>query len=220
MANYPNKIIVQQRLNQNAIERAAELIQRTGRALPCYVTAISGSLVTVAFDVKSVPWNLPTLTIPKLESPWVRSPTQVGDRGFTIAADAYLDKASGQSTAIPDLTPPLNLSALCFAPLSNAQNPPSDPNAVLISGPNGALIKTVDGNATVEISQTQIKLTYSVAIEEEDGVPKTAVLDNSITIDASGITITGTPVIINGVDFSTHVHGGVTPGGSNTTGPV
>jgi len=222
MANNPVKIFVQRRLNETAINRASEIIQQTGRALPCKVTKVNGNLITVSFNVQSDPWTLSPITIPKLESEWLQSPTQVGDTGITIAADAYLDNISGQSSAVPDLTKPLNLSALAFIPIKSVSIPVSDPNAAVIQGPNGAIIKTKNGDAEVKVSETGIFLKYKETriVEMTDSKVDLSFNANKITINASGVTISGTTVIINGIDFTTHVHGGVTPGGSNTTGPV
>ena len=131
--NFFQKKSAQVNLNNNAIYRASEVVQSTGRALPCEVIAVNenSSLVTVSFDTQGI-WTLQNITIPKLESNWLKIPTQVGDRGFTIPADAYLDKVSGQSTSTPILgnTPP-NLAALVFVPVSNVNNPNLDINAAL-----------------------------------------------------------------------------------------
>ncbi|MDE2104415.1 MAG: hypothetical protein KGL39_44665, partial [Patescibacteria group bacterium] len=118
MADNFAKLWLQKQFNRNAIRRAQEAIQSTGNALPCHVVKVSGSIVTVAFDVNATPWTLPQVTIPKAESSWIRMPTQVGDKGVTMPADAYLGPTAGFSTGVSDLTQPGNLSALVFVPVS------------------------------------------------------------------------------------------------------
>ncbi|MHB1781027.1 hypothetical protein, partial [Acidithiobacillus sp.] len=81
MASNSSKLWLQDSLNRLAIARAQGEIQRQGMALPCHVIAVSGSIVTVQFDVSGV--SLPQVTIPKAESPYFRQPTQIGDKGST-----------------------------------------------------------------------------------------------------------------------------------------
>lgn len=200
------KIIAQERLIQTAEQRAALAIEKLGKGLPCYVTAVNGSLVTVAFDVNSAPWVLEPITIPKAESPWIRYPTQINDTGITVAADVYIDKISGRSTNTPKITDrPPNLSSLVFLPVSSVKTPPENQNAAVIKGPQGVILEVEGGNPKVTVSTSSIKLTFA---------------GNSITVDSAGVTITGTKVTINGIDFSTHVHGGVITGGDATLGPM
>ena len=42
----------------------------------------------------------------------------------------------------------------------------------------------------------------------------------TVTIDSSGVTVTGGDVVADGVSLKTHVHGGVDPGAGNTGAPV
>src|ERR1700740_3746370 len=119
MAENYGKLWLQKTSNQLAITRAQQAIRRLGRALPCRVVAVSGSIVTVAFEVNAAPWTLPNITIPKAESNWVRMPTQVGDKGYTAPADAYLGGISGLGGGVATLTQPGNLTALVFTPVSN-----------------------------------------------------------------------------------------------------
>lgn len=198
--NFLQKKSIQETVNTNAITRALETIQSTGRALPCVVIGVSGALVTISFDVESSTWTIPNITIPKIESNWIKNPTQVGDKGFTVPSDLYLDKVSGQTTNTPTLGSSVpNLSALAFIPISNINSVLPDSNAALIQGPNGAIIQTADGTtAKIIVNSSQISLIFG---------------SSSIVINSSG-------VIINGINFSTHLHGGVVTGTSNTTGPI
>ena len=65
----------------------------------------------------------------------------------------------------------------------------------------------------------------AVEIRNADGSVKVSVAQNSLTLTQGGasiklsggnVEIVGTSVTINGKDFDTHVHSGVTSGGSNT----
>src|ERR1700730_3807475 len=142
MADNFAKLWLQKAQNQLAINRASQEIQKQGRALPCRVTAVTGSIVTVEFEMDTSPWTLPPITIPKAESPWIRMPTQVGDTGLTMPADVYLGGISGLGGGTGSFTRRGNLSALVFVPVSNGDSPPDDPNAAQVCGPNGARIRT------------------------------------------------------------------------------
>lgn len=215
MADNFDKLWLQDSLNQLAINRALTLIQNTGRALPCRVEAVNGSLVTVSFQVNAEPQVLPQITMPKAESPWVRMPTQVGDLGVTLPSDAYLGGISGLGGGTASLDPPGNLSALVFVPVSNANSPPSDPNAAQVQGPNGAILRTTSGTTSEIVTNTSgTTITF--------GSTTVTLNASSITLAAGGKTVTlnSSGLTIDGILFDTHTHGGVTTGGSFTTGPV
>ena len=198
MTDNASRLWLQRSMNRLAVRRAAQAISALGQALPCSVTAVSGAIVTVKFEVNASPWTLPEITIPKAESPWVRMPTQIGDLGWTVPADAYLGGVSGLGGGTADLSAPGNLEALVFVPVSNKTSPPIDQNAAQIQGPNGAIIRTLDGSASVVVNTSGITMTFGTKV---------------VTLNASGFTI-------DGILFDTHVHGGVQTGGSNTTGPA
>ncbi len=184
MASNFSKLWIQRKLNEAAILRAKEAIFSTGWALPCKVVAVSGSIVTVSFQVDSTPWVIPQITIPKAESNWIRMPTQVGDFGYTVPADVHLGGISGLGTGTPKITTsPANLSGLVFHPVSNKNAPPSDPNAAIVQGPNGAIIQTTTGGTSnIIVSTKNITITFGSSV---------------VTIDSSGVKISGagaTPV--------------------------
>lgn len=221
MADNYAKLWVQDSLNQLAIKKARQQIENTGNCLPCRVTAVNGSIVTVEFEVQSE-WTLPPVTIPKAESPWIRNPTQVGDKGITEPADVYLGGISGLGGGTADFSQVGNLSALVFVPVSNSGSPPIDQNAAQIQGPNGAIIQTTSG-------------TTSKIVTNENGTTITFGT-TSLTINAAGITLAangqtftwgGTnavstvpiqapDVILPNGNVNTHFHPGVTTGPNNT----
>ncbi len=189
--NNASKLWVQKTLNQAMIARAAAAIQSTGRSLPCRVTAVNGSIVTVSFQTNNAGYVLPRITIPKAESAWIRHPTQVGDTGITIPADTHIGIISGLGGTIPNIAnKPGNLSALVFVPVSNSNSPPPDANAALVSGPNGVINKTTTGTtSSVVTNQSGTVVTF--------GTVTITVNASGVTIDAGGQPInlvgTGTP---------------------------
>lgn len=147
------KLGLQERLNAIATKRVRREIEMTGRALPCVVTAVAGSIVTVSFEVQSggLPVTLPFITLPKAESQWVRSATQVGDFGLTIPADTFLGGISGLGAGVADLDIDYgNLATLVWVPCGNIAFPPNtNPLQSWVNGPGGA--KMGDTAETVEV---------------------------------------------------------------------
>ncbi|CAG9225982.1 hypothetical protein [Burkholderia vietnamiensis] len=201
MADNYSKLPLQRSLNRVAITRAQQAIRSTGRALPCRVTKVSGAIVTVEFEVQGA-WTLPPVTIPKAESPWIRNPTQVGDKGVTMPADAYLGGVSGLGGGTADTRAPGNLSALVFVPVSNVGSAPDDQNAAQVCGPNGAIMRTTDGpTSSCVVNQTGVTLTFESA---SLAVTAAGIVMNfgghTITLDASGLSIDGN-------SYEDHTHG-------------
>lgn len=198
MFDNADKIPLQQSLNQLVSRALAAHARAKGKALPCRVVAINGSLVQVAFEVSSKTVTFPLVWMPKAESQWIRMPTQVGDFGVTVPADAYLSGISnmGGSTAQIEQQPG-NLSALVFVPVASAAFAPVDTNAAYISGPDGAVIQTQDGSAKITVGKSGIVLNFG---------------GKTVTLNGNGLTI-------DGILFDSHVHGGVQGGDSFTGGP-
>ena len=148
---------LQQKLNQQARGQALAVIEQTGRALPCTVTAVNGSLVTVKFEVTG-PWTLSPLTLPKAESQWLRAPTQIGDTGYTAPADTFLGGISGQGTGLADLNTRYgNMTTLVWVPvaaISFVVTP--DANKPWVNGPSGATISDT-AQTTVTTNDTTTK---------------------------------------------------------------
>lgn len=216
------KLWIQKSTNQLAINRAKQAIQGTGRALPCHVVSVSGAIVTVAFDVHSPTITLPNVSIPKAESPWIRMPTQVGDKGVTMPADAYLGGVSGLGGGTATLTRPGNLSALVFVPISNSGSAPIDQNAAQVQGPNGAIIKTTSGTASsIVTNQEGTTITFGAVslVVNATGVTIT-VGSETFSLGTSGVNSTlemvVPDVIVPNGSVNNHVHGGVQPGSGNT----
>jgi hypothetical protein len=178
------KLWVQGNLNKLAVNRARNEIQSTGRALPCSVVSVSGSLVTVKFELNSKPWTLPQITIPKAESQWIRTPIQKGDMGITIPADVLIGNVSGLGGGVPTMARPGNLSALVFLPVASKSFSSVNTNQAYIAGPEGALIETQDSTSSILVNESGITLTFGGKI---------------VTLNSAGFTI-------DGILFDTHKH--------------
>lgn len=188
-------------LNRAAQKRALDAIQTLGKALPASVIAVSGSIVTVKFEL-SGPYTLPQVTCPMFGPEYIRYPTQVGDKGVVFPADAYLGGITGLGGGIADLTIPANLSALVFFPVANkGWSASDDPNAVVIYGPDGAIVRNTANTASIKLASSGITLSDSHG--------------NIIAMGSSGIKFTSGGVTVGA---TTHDHSGVQTG-AGTSGP-
>ncbi len=207
---------IQQNLPALATSNAEQAIAQTGRALPCKVLAVNGSLVQVSFEVQG-PFTLPPLWLPKAESQWARMPTQVGDVGITVPADTFLGGISGQGSGVADMTREYgNMSTLVFVPVA-ATGFSSSPNAnqAWLNGPAGARISDAAQTATVEASANEVQLIV--------GSASLALTASGLTITIGGLTWTFTAsglTMSSGIVAETHVHGGVTTGSADTGTPL
>lgn len=217
MASNFAKLWFQKDQNQSAINRAKQTIANTGKALPCRVVAVNGAIVTVAFEVDTAPYTLPQITIPKAESPWIRMPTQVGDLGVTVPADAYLGAVSGLGGGVAKLFGRGNLSSLVFLPVSNKNSAPDNPNAAQIMGPQGAIIRTQDNNCSLVLNESGVVVTFgSIKLTiNSSGIHFTGAVTGTSTA-----TFTGEGTFNGGHTVSAHTHGGVQSGGSTTAPPT
>jgi hypothetical protein len=156
---------------------ASTAVKQAPQSYPCTVTAVSGSIVTVAFQVNT-PWTLKQMTIPIFGPEYIRYPIQVGCKGFAMAASTTLGHMSGLgSPTLPDLSSAPNLSSLVFMPIGNVGwTSQQDPNALELYGPTGVRIHTTDNTAFINVTETGIVLQFG---------------ENSLAITASGIQITG-----------------------------
>lgn len=201
-----------------AITRVQEAIDNVGFPIPCHVVGVSGAIVTVAFDENSK-WALPQIEIPKLESPWVRNPTQVGDKGIARPAPAYLGGVSGLGGGLSDLVTPGNLSALVFEPISNANSGPIDQNAAQVQGPNGAIIRTTSGTTSQIVTDTNGTVitfgTTSLALDST-GITLT-VGTNSVKLTPAALTMIAASIMEQGnVEITGTLASGTTGGGTAT----
>lgn len=190
------KIPFARSLNRIAQNRALDEIAKRGQSLPGRVTAVTGAIVTVAFDIE--PATLSKVTMPLAGSEYSRLPIQVGDKGYAAAADAYLGGVSGLGGGTADLSLRGNLSTLVWVPLGNKDwpvPPGSDGNTHVLYGKNALLLlDSIAGNSSIKLTSTSISLDCG---------------GHNITIDSSGVHI-------DGRIFLAHEHSGVQTGLGNT----
>lgn len=180
------KVPLARTLSVFAENTAASEIAKLGLAPPGHVVAVSGSIVTVNFDVRGI--TLPQVTMPLAGSEYIRLPVQVGDKGFAVPCDFFLGGVSGLGSGVADTTQRANLSTLVWLPVGNKNWTASpNPNATVIYGPDGVILQDKAGASP----------------------------DFRITVNSSGITMTGgghtvtlnsAGLTIDGVVFSTHGH--------------
>jgi len=188
-------------LNRFARIKAADQIALSGRALPCQVVSVKGSIVQVSFQVQSVPGTtpitIPNVTIPVVGSEYIRIPIQAGCKGMTVAADAYLGGMSGQGGGVATTALPGNLTALAFLPLGNVGFFSVNGQILTMYGPGG------------------------VTIMDQGQTTKFALMPGQITMTAGGktLTINSSGITLDGILWDTHYH--VAPsGGGSTGGPL
>jgi len=181
-----------QSLQYIAQQQALNEIQKTGKALPCHVVqVVSSGIVKVAFDVNSDPYTLPQVTVPIEYPEYIRYPIQVGDAGMVFPADVRISGLCGLGGGVPTLSQPGNLSALSFVWLGNRNwSEADDPQAVVVYGPNGVILRDSSGASSITITPT------------------------GIDIRTSG------QITLNGIVWDTHHHTGVQTGTGNTGGPA
>lgn len=197
-----------------AQRKALEEIQKRGTALPGHVISVSGSIVTVAFDVEGA--TIPQVTMPVFGPEYIRYPVQANDKGVAFPASTYLGGVTGLGIGTADLTPQMNLTSLVWFPLGNktwATPPGSDANTLTLYGHAATLLlDSFSGNGSVKLTSTGITLTMgssSITINSS-GVTLTYG-SNSLVVSSSGVTIQGKP-------FLTHQHTGVTTGSGDSGG--
>ncbi len=219
MASNAQKLPFQKYLNDFSQKKVLDFIQRTGKSLPCHVVAVSGSIVTVAFDVNSG-FTLPQVTMPMFGPEWIRYPTQVGDLGITVSADTYIGGISALGGGVADLTLRANLSALVWLPIASKNwSPTDDPNAVVIYGPNGGIVRTRDKNHTITVNDngitvvSSIKVTVQAPEVDVTGSTKVKVTAPEVNVHATQkltMDANGTGYVIDGLagTIDTYSNGG------------
>jgi hypothetical protein len=215
-------------LQRIALEVANTVIQRLGKALPCSVVAVDGQIVTVKFEISSE-FTIPQVTVPIMGAEYIRFPTQVGDKGVCFPADAYLGGISGLGGGVAGLTQPMNLEALVFFPIGRTSFVPVNPNAVVIYGPDGVVIRDTNSRAQITLIPTMITMSLGSSIIQMTTTTITLdapnVIINGMTISSAGVgampgplTVTN-DVIGGGISLVNHVNTGVTAGGANSGPP-
>lgn len=158
MTNNAQKTPYARAINQFAEQKVLDAIQTLGKALPCHVVAIAGSIVTVQFDITNTPFTLPNVTCPMFGPEYIRYPTQVGDLGVVISADCYIGGVSGLGGGVADLSLQSNLSTLIFFPIANANWSTTDnADALVLYGPDGVIIRPTDKSNILTVDTTNVR---------------------------------------------------------------
>ena len=220
-------------LETYATRKASEALWKLGRALPCSVVSVIGSIVTVKFEVVG-PYTLQPITIPVFGPEYIRYPIQVGDLGVTIPTDAYLGPTSGLGSGTCDIMMPQgNLSNLVFLPVGRSGvvpgNPPNpwstvDPNAVTIYGPNGVVLRNTAATSTIIILPAGVAVMGENYVHLTCGACSIVMTPTTVTITDSTNHFTPATLAASYTSLinwlAAHTHSGVTAGSSSTGVPV
>jgi len=198
------------------VRSAQNRVQQLGKCLPCSVVSVDGALITVKFEVKADPLTLPHVKMPLFGPEYVRYPIQAGDKGFAIAADAYLGQMSGLGDGSADLSVQPNLSTLSFMPCGNKNWRSVDHDAVVIYGPNGVVLQDAQQTCTITLTPSGVTLAL--------GSNPLTITASNVTLDSSGnLKVWGNVTWAQGstpTTAETHHHSGVTTGIGSSGPPV
>lgn len=136
--------------------KTQDWLGRLPQRMPATVTAINGSFLTVKVEGKFDPFTIPTITVPKIDPQWIRTPTQVGDRGYLDVSDYYLGGQSGNAGGNADLFPRANLTNAVFVPISRKSYPTVNPNQLTLTGPQGIVLQDGTSATVVTITATEV----------------------------------------------------------------
>jgi len=214
MSDLSKKVIFAQNIGEIARHAISSESQSNGYQLPCRVARVitdeSGNtidgFVEIEFQVVGLSVPFPNIVVPVVGWRYLRFPIQVGDVGITITIDTDTQYISGIYDGIATINGSGNLGpTLAFLPIMNTRMENSDnPQAVVVVGPQGAIIRDDNSNSVVTISATGIRMQSGSAY---------------IQINHNGsIDIEGTSVTVMGKNFLSHQHSGVQTGTSNTGG--
>jgi hypothetical protein len=203
MADNSRKTPLVQSLDAFGQRKAFDAVSKTGRALPCEVVSVEGSIVTVKFDVTSG-FTLPNTRMAVGSSEFVRLPVRQGTKGVAFPATASLGAITGLGGTTSNLAQPGNLQALVFVPVGNTSFFSVDGNYLVLYGPNGVTLRDEVNDVNFTLSATGIVVA----------------MPDSASITIGNVTITNNDVIANGKSLTSHLHGGVTAGGADTGPPV
>ncbi len=212
MKNFSQKIPLAVSLANFTEQAVQEGLSGLGQVYPCTVKSVGldgagNTVVTVNFEINPVSSTgtkitLPEVTMPIAESRYVRLPVKVGDQGIAVAASVRIGGITGLGTGLAPLAPASNLGALVFLPVSNTAWTTLDPNAVVISASNGAIIRTDDGKAVVTIADDKITVAYQTINFVIDGSKVT--INGNLQVNGT-INSTG-DISAGSVTMQTHTH--------------
>lgn len=195
------KTPIAESMNRFTEGKVGDVLELAGKALPCSVVSVSGPIVTVKFEINSG-FTIPNVSVPIFGSEYIRLPIQPKCKGVVFAIDVYLGGVSGQGGGVADLSRKGNLSTLVFFPIGNTSFSPTDnPNALVMYGPEGVVVRTLDGSSTVVVGQSGV-----------------VVRSSKVVVQNSSVIVEDGDVMADGISLKTHVHTGV-EAGSGVSGP-
>lgn len=153
-----NKLNFASSMNRFTERKIENALQKSGKVLPASVVKQAGNMITVSFELRDIPYVLPQVTIPLFGPQYIRYPMQPGDKGIVIPADTYIGGVSGQGGGIADMTPPANLSALVFLPISNTEWSDVDGEVLTMYGPEGVTIRDRANNSTFLLTPQSVAI--------------------------------------------------------------
>lgn len=125
--------------------------------------------VTASFQMQGAGQsNTPTLkdiTIPQYHSEYAIPPTQVGDKGFLVMGQTYLGGQSGLGGGISNYYRTGNFTTATWHPIQNKNWTRPDPNAYLLQGPNGVILRDMASGCVITLTATQITIKDSFGHE-------------------------------------------------------
>lgn len=179
-----NKLNFASSMNRFTERKIENALQKSGKVLPASVVKQTGNMITVSFELRDIPYVLPQVTIPLFGPQYIRYPMQSGDKGIVIPADTYIGGVSGQGGGIADMTPPANLSALVFLPISNTEWQGVDGQVVTVYGPEGVTLRDSGSNTTFLLKPD------SIAISTPDSF--------TVTVGGTVFSLTGSKWSLSG----------------------
>mgnify|MGYP004708830465 FL=1 len=171
-------------MNNFAANKIAQAQLMAGKVLPAAVVERNGNMVVIQVLLRNVPYVVPHLTVPLFGPEYIRYPMQPGDKGILIPADTYLGGVSGLGGGTADLTPPANLSALTFLPISNTEWDSVNSNVLTMYGPEGVTLRDSGSNTTFILTPTSITIVTPEQFK--------------VTVGGTAFTLTGTSWALTG----------------------
>lgn len=184
------KLPIYEGIKRTAQQASSRQYELAGRCMPASVVSVSGSIVTVKFEVQSE-FTIPHLTVPVFGAEYIRLPIQPGCKGFVVSSDYYLGAMSGLGPGVATMRLTGNLSNLVFYPIGNKNWASVDGNKLVLYGVDGVTITDKQGG------------TSSVTVTSDSVSMKTS--NASVVCSKSGVDITGT-LTINGQAYMSHTH--------------
>ncbi|MEZ2402791.1 hypothetical protein ACBR19_14370 [Raoultella planticola] len=225
-----NKLNFGSSMNRFAERKVDNALQKAGKILPVSVVKQNGKMITVAFELRGIPYVLPQVTIPLFGPQYIRYPMQPGDKGIVIPADTYIGGVSGQGGGIADMTPPANLSSLVFLPISNTEWQDVDGQVVTVYGPEGVTLRDSGSNTTFLLKPDSIAIStpdsftvtvggtvFSLTAGRWSLSGDAGHLQDSVASTSPAIMHAGWQSLKDWLNNHDHFNGN---GGSNTGGPT